>query len=74
MIEIPSYFFILFTVDHLGRKPMLVYGLLLTGVGCLSAAFMENEVVQTTLSLIGKLCSRVLLQSTKMDGRITLLF
>ena len=31
LIEIPSYIFCVLTMDHVGRKPLFVYALALTG-------------------------------------------
>ncbi len=54
LVEIPSYLFAYATIDHLGRKTVYVLCILLTGLGCLSAAFLEDDsAVKTTLSLIG---------------------
>ncbi len=53
LIEIPSYVFVLLTMDHLGRKPLYVCSILLTGVGCLVAAFLEDGNAKTSLSIIG---------------------
>ncbi len=55
LVEIPSYVFAIFTIDHLGRKTLLVLSMTLTGVGCLSAAFLEDDsALKTVLSLLGK--------------------
>ncbi len=54
LIEIPSYAFVLLTMDHLGRKTLYVCSVLLTGVGCLIAAFLEDGNAKTGLSIIGE--------------------
>ncbi len=55
LVEIPSYIFATLTIDHLGRKTLYVFCVMLTGVGCLAAAFLEDDsAIKTTLSLIGR--------------------
>ncbi len=58
LIEVPSDLFVLLTMDHLGRKTLYVCSVLLTGVACLIAAFLEVGNAKTALSIAGneKLC------------------
>ena len=53
MIEIPSYVFNILVMDHWGRKPIFVSSLLLTGVACISAGFLDDGTGKTVLALIG---------------------
>ena len=53
MIEIPSYVFNILVMDHWGRKPIFVSSLLLTGVACISAGFLDDGAGKTVLALIG---------------------
>ncbi len=54
-VEIPSYLFVFFFIDRLGRKPLLVVCQCLAGVSCMVAAFIPKDIVEvvTTLTLIG---------------------
>ncbi len=55
MVELPSYVFATLTVDHIGRKALYIFCIMLTGVGCLAAAFLEDgNIFKTILCLIGK--------------------
>ena len=47
LIEIPSYIFCMLTMDHVGRKPLFVYSLLVTGVFCIGSGFMEDGTAKT---------------------------
>ena len=51
MIEIPSYVFNILVMDHWGRKPIFVSSLLLTGVACISAGFLDDGAGKTVLAL-----------------------
>ncbi len=55
LIEIPSNVFVALTMDHLGRKTLYVCSILLTGLGCLIAAFLEEGGAKTALSITGML-------------------
>ena len=46
-------------MDRMGRKPLFVYSLALTGMGTLIAAFIEEGTARTVLALIGE-CNGVL--------------
>ena len=55
LVEIPSYVFATLTVDHIGRKSLYVFCIMLTGVGCLSAAYLEDgDTAKTALCLVGR--------------------
>ena len=55
LIEIPSYVFIMIFIDNFGRKPVLVFTLVLGGIACIPAGYAaEGGALQTALSLIGK--------------------
>lgn len=53
LIEIPSYIFCILVMDRWGRKPIFVSSLLLTGIAAIPAAFMEEGIGKTILSLVG---------------------
>ena len=53
LIEIPSYVFATLTLDHLGRKTLYVTSIMITGVGCLIAAFLEDGAAKTSLCIAG---------------------
>lgn len=54
LVEIPGVLFAAFTIDHLGRKTCYVSCIMLTGIGCLSAAYIEDgEISKTIVCLIG---------------------
>lgn len=55
LLEIPSYFILVATMDIVGRRPLLVFSLLFTSLTCFGAAFTTVEALTTTLSLLGKL-------------------
>ena len=54
LIEIPSYVFCLVFMDKLGRKPICVFTLFLTGITCIPAGFVTGTF-QTVLALAGKI-------------------
>ena len=55
VVEIPSYIYCTLVMDRWGRKPIFVSSLLLTGVACIPAAFLDDENPgKTALALIGK--------------------
>jgi MFS transporter, OCT family, solute carrier family 22 (organic cation transporter), member 4/5 len=54
LIEIPSYIACIFLMDLTGRKIILVYSMILTGVGCIASGFMAVGPGKTTTALIGK--------------------
>ncbi len=54
LVEIPGDLFALLTIDRLGRRTLNVLCLFITGVGCLSAAYIEDgSAIKTILCLIG---------------------
>lgn len=59
-IEIPAYIFCLLVIDRWGRKPVLSLCQLVSGVACISCAFLQGSqdpsllLLQTCLSLVGK--------------------
>jgi len=55
LIEIPSYLLLIVSQDVLGRKPLFVMCMLLPGVGCIIAAFLDEGILFTILVLISKL-------------------
>jgi OCT family organic cation transporter-like MFS transporter 4/5 len=55
LVEIPIVVICIFTMDHVGRKPLLVINMvLLTGVCCIPAGFASTSV-KTVLVLVGRL-------------------
>ena len=54
LIEIPSYIFCVFVMDHMGRKPLFVYSLLMTGIFCIGAGFFPEGTGRTIFALIGE--------------------
>ena len=57
LLEIPAYFILVALMDKTGRKPLLVFSLLLTSITCFGAAFADNENLKTAFALLGKLFS-----------------
>ena len=57
LVEIPSYFNLILLMDVLGRKPIFVFFLLIPGVSCVAAAWLEEGVLFTILVLVGKFCA-----------------
>ena len=59
VFEIAGYVSIIFFLDHLGRRTLLIWGQLLTGVMCIVANFLQDKSETATLvcTLIGKLMS-----------------
>ena len=56
-IEIPSYIFCVLFMDHVGRKPILVFCQILAGVSCIVAGCLDPEKAEaavTTLTLAGQ--------------------
>ena len=55
VFEIAGYVFIIFFLDRLGRRTILIGGQLLTGIMCITANFLqqENENVALACTLIG---------------------
>lgn len=56
VVEIPSYLFVFFLIDRIGRKPLLVVCQCMAGISCIVAAFIPKDIVEvvTTLTLIGR--------------------
>ena len=52
--EIPSYLFCMFTLDHIGRKPLFASSMFLTGIFTLICAGVKEGQLKTLLALIGK--------------------
>ena len=44
LIEIPAYILAMVVVEKLGRKPMLIGGLISSGVGCLVTVFIPQGI------------------------------
>ena len=57
LLEIPAYFILVALMDKTGRKPLLVFSLLLTSISCFGAALTHIEALKTTFALLGKLFS-----------------
>nr|CAH0107522.1 unnamed protein product [Daphnia galeata] len=57
LVEIPAYIIGMFAVEKIGRRPMLSSGLLLSGIGCLTAGIVPPDMacIKTVSSLIAKL-------------------
>ncbi|XP_059089310.1 organic cation transporter protein-like [Tigriopus californicus] len=53
-MEIPSYIASVLFVDRLGRKTLLSISLLLAGISCTCAGFIDVPWLITTLTLLGK--------------------
>ena len=57
-IEIPGYFFCIFVMDCWGRRPILSFCQLVSGIACIAAGLMNGveslTALQIILSLIGK--------------------
>lgn len=41
-VEIPAHFYCIFALDRIGRKPILSFSLILSGVCCIVAAFVDG--------------------------------
>ncbi|XP_023325051.1 organic cation transporter protein [Eurytemora carolleeae] len=57
LIEIPSYIFCIFLMDIWGRRPILSFCQIISGVSCIIIAFLEGSGLQGLeifLSLLGK--------------------
>ena len=52
--EIPSYLFCMFTLDHIGRKPLFASSMFVTGIFTLICAGVKEGLLKTLLALIGK--------------------
>ncbi|XP_023325327.1 organic cation transporter protein [Eurytemora carolleeae] len=66
LIEIPSYVFLVLTMDIIGRKPLFVFSMLIPGATCLIAAFIDEGLLFTVLVLIGKFCASAAFNITYM--------
>eukprot|EP00057_Strongylocentrotus_purpuratus_P021880 XP_011676354.1 PREDICTED: organic cation transporter protein [Strongylocentrotus purpuratus] len=53
-VEIPAFIMDVFIIEYFGRKPSLIFCMLLGGVACVSTAFITPGVVLTTVAMIGK--------------------
>ena len=57
-IEIPGYVFCVFVMDRWGRRPILSFTQIVSGVACIFAGLLTSvpslSVLQVILSLIGK--------------------
>ena len=59
-IEIPAYIFCLLVIDCWGRRPVLSLCQLISGIACISCAFLQGSndptlnLLQVILSLVGK--------------------
>lgn len=47
LIEIPSYLFCMFTLDHIGRKPLFASSMFVTGIFTLICAGVEEGLLKT---------------------------
>ncbi len=54
LIEIPSLVACWLLMDKIGRKPLLVYALAITGIPCIAAGFTPDGAGKTALALIGQ--------------------
>ena len=52
LVEIPMIIFCILTMDHIGRKPLIIFNLFLCGICCLPAGYTEASL-KTALVLIG---------------------
>jgi len=57
LIEIPSYLALIVLMDIWGRKPLFVFSMLIPGVSCIAAAFLQSGLAFTILVLAGKFCA-----------------
>ena len=57
LVEVPAYFILVALMDKTGRRPLLVFSLLLTSATCFGAASAKIESLKTTFALLGKLFS-----------------
>ena len=57
LVEIPSVMVLILLMDVWGRKPLFVFSLLIPGVSCVAAAWLEKGVIFTIFVLIGKFCA-----------------
>ncbi|ETE67743.1 Solute carrier family 22 member 3, partial [Ophiophagus hannah] len=57
VIELPSAFLILATIDRLGRRPLFASGTLVAGVACLITAFLPKDIPQlsTAVAILARL-------------------
>ena len=57
LMEIPSVIVLILLMVVWGRKPLFVFSLLIPGVSCVAAAWLEKGVIFTIFVLIGKFCA-----------------
>ncbi|KAL7987624.1 hypothetical protein Chor_006543 [Crotalus horridus] len=57
MIELPSAFLILATIDRLGRRPLFASGTLVAGAACLITAFLPKDIpwLSTAVAILARL-------------------
>ncbi|XP_058024252.1 solute carrier family 22 member 3 [Ahaetulla prasina] len=57
VIELPSAFLILATIDRLGRRPLFASGTLVAGVACLITAFLPKDIpwLSTAVAILARL-------------------
>ncbi|XP_007435151.1 solute carrier family 22 member 3 [Python bivittatus] len=57
VIELPSAFLILATIDRLGRRPLFASGTLVAGVACLITAFLPKDIpwLSTMVAILARL-------------------
>ena len=53
LTEVPAYLFVMFVMDHWGRKPLCSFSFMLTGIICIPAGFAHGNL-QLVLALIGE--------------------
>ena len=56
VVEIVGYLFAYFTIDHMGRKTILIFCQIVAGIACIVGGVLDDDGsnVVLTLSLIGK--------------------
>ena len=54
ILEIPSYIFCILTMDHLGRKFVVVACMLVGGIFTIICAFVQEGGLRTILALVGE--------------------
>jgi len=55
LVEVPGYLLCTLLIDVWGRKPFFVWCLILSGGACVTAGFLEEGLLRTSLALVGKL-------------------
>ncbi|XP_061480284.1 solute carrier family 22 member 3 isoform X2 [Rhineura floridana] len=57
VMELPSAFLILLTIDRIGRRPLFAAGALVAGVACLITAFLPKDIpwLSTSVAILARL-------------------